>query len=404
VIVCGHYIIFSDAHNRDKILNSSLWQGAFFKLSHWLQTAKTQSKMELTSTKFPTYAKLALIIVGLIGFFYILYVGQDILIPIAFAVIIGILLNPVVNYLVRKGINRVVAIVLSLLGITVIAAAVGFFIGSQLAHFSDTFPQFKERFAVLEKDATNWVSQTLAISKPKIQAWISDAKKGLSSSSMVGKTLGALSGLLVIIILPVYTFLILFYKSRILEFIERLFKRGEQGVVDEVLKETKRLIQSYLIGLSIEAVVVATLNSAALLIIGVQYAVLLGIIGALLNLIPYLGGIIAIALPMLVALATGSPIDALWVFMAYLVVQFLDNNFLVPKIVASKVKLNALVSIIIVLIGNAIWGIPGMFLSIPLTAILKVIFDRIESLKPFGYMLGDEESTTPGIKFRFGKK
>jgi predicted PurR-regulated permease PerM len=360
--------------------------------------------MELTSTKFPTYAKLALIIVGLIGFFYILYVGQEILIPITFAVIIGILLNPVVNYLVRKGINRVVAIVVSLLGITIIAAGIGFFIGSQLSHFSDTFPQFKEKFGVLQKDAIDWVSQTLNISKPKIQTWIYDAKKALSSSSMIGKTLGALSGLLVVIILPVYTFLILFYKSRILEFIERLFKRGEQWVVDEVLKETKGLIQSYLIGLSIEAVVVAVLNSVALLVIGVQYAVLLGIIGALLNLIPYLGGIIAITLPMLVALATGSPIDALWVFIAYLVVQFLDNNFLVPKIVASKVKLNALISIIIVLVGNAIWGIPGMFLSIPLAAILKVIFDRIESLKPFGYMLGDDEPIPSKIKLKFDQK
>jgi predicted PurR-regulated permease PerM len=356
--------------------------------------------MELSTIKLPTYAKLAQIIIGLIGFFYILYIGQAIIIPIIFAVIIGILLNPIVNFLVRKGVNRVIAISFALISVTIIAAAIGLFIGSQLAHFSETFPQFKEKFSILQKDAIDWVSQTFNISKPKIQAWIADTEKGLGNSSMIGKTLGALSSMLVLIILPVYTFLILYYKPRILEFIERLFKKDEQDVVDEVLTETKTLIQSYLIGLSIEAIIVATMNSVALLIIGVQYAVLLGIIGALLNLIPYLGGLIAIALPMLVALATGSPIDVLWVFIAYLIVQFLDNNFLVPKIVASKVRLNALISIIIVLVGNALWGIPGMFLSIPLTAILKVIFDRIESLKPLGFLLGDEESKGRSFKWR----
>jgi predicted PurR-regulated permease PerM len=108
-----------------------------------------------------------------------------------------------------------------------------------------------------------------------------------------------------------------------------------------------------------------------LLIIGIDYAILIGIIGALLNIIPYIGGLIAIAIPVLLAIATKNPIDALWVFIAYMIVQFIDNNFFVPKIVASKVKVNALVSIVVVLIGGALWGVPGMFLSIPLTASLK---------------------------------
>ncbi|MEJ7644862.1 MAG: AI-2E family transporter [Chryseolinea sp.] len=357
-----------------------------------------------STTKLPIYTKLAQIIVGLIGFFFILYIGQEIIVPITFAIIIAILLNPVVNFLVRKGVNRVLAISIALIGVSAIAVGIGFFIGSQLAHFSDTLPQFKEKFGVLQKDAIDWVSETFNVSKTKIQAWITDTKKGLGKSGIIGKTLSALTSLLVLIILPVYTFLILYYKPRILEFIERLFKKDKHDVVEEVLKETKTLIQSYLVGLSIEAVIVATLNSVALLIIGVQYAILLGIIGALLNLIPYLGGLIAITLPMLVALATGEPIDVLWVLIAYIVVQLLDNNFLVPKIVASKVRLNALISIIVVLIGNALWGISGMFLSIPITAILKVIFDRIESLKPFGFLLGDEESAGAGLNFRSRKR
>jgi predicted PurR-regulated permease PerM len=131
------------------------------------------------------------------------------------------------------------------------------------------------------------------------------------------------------------------------------------------------------------------LNSTALLIIGVDYAILFGIIGAILNLIPYIGGIVAISLPMMMALLTGTPMKALLVLGAYVLIQLIDNNYLVPKVVASKVKVNALISIIVVLIGGALWGVAGMFLSIPLTAICKVVFDRIESLKPIGFLIGD---------------
>ena len=189
-----------------------------------------------------------------------------------------------------------------------------------------------------------------------------------------------------------------------LDFIGQLFPDEKHEIVHDVLTQTKSLIQSYLVGLLLEASIVATMNSTALLLLGIEYAILIGIIGALLNLIPYIGGIIAIALPMLVALATKEPVYVLFVFAAYLVVQLIDNNFIVPKVVASKVKINALVSIVVVLIGGALWGVAGMFIAIPLTAILKVIFDRIDSLKPFGFLLGDTMPQIGKDFFRIKKK
>lgn len=92
------------------------------------------------------------------------------------------------------------------------------------------------------------------------------------------------------------------------------------------------------------------------MIIGIDYAILLGVIDALLNMIPYIGGLVAISLPMLMAIATRSPTAALLVFVVYLAVQFGDNNYIVPRVVASRVKLNALVSIVMVLVGGALWG------------------------------------------------
>jgi len=354
--------------------------------------------------KLPVYAKLSLITIGLLAFFYILYIGQDIFVPLIFSTIIAILLNPVVNYLTRKGLNRVVAIIIVLSVALLIIAALMYLLASQVSNFTESLPQLKQKTAVLFNDITDWISQKFNIGKPKIAAWVDKTKgEGMNNSSaVIGETLGTISGVLVLIfLLPVYIFMILFYKPLLLEFIAQLFERDKHKIVAEVLVEIKALIQSYLIGLLLEAALVAALNSIALLIIGIKYAVLIGIIGALLNIIPYIGGIIAISIPMLLAFATKDPISALWVFIAYIFVQFIDNNFFVPKIVASKVKVNALVSIIVVLIGGALWGVPGMFLSIPLTAIVKVIFDRIEPLKPFGFLIGDNQPEIGKVIFKF---
>lgn len=351
----------------------------------------------------PFYVKCSQVIVGVIGLFYILFIGRDILVPLVFAVIISILLNPIVNYLISKRMNRVLAIFISITIGTVLILGILGFIYSQVKHFSDTVPQLKESFTRLYNDVIGWISDTFNIESPKIEAWITKTKEEQmqGGGSMIGETLGTLSGGLVIIFLmPVYIFMILFYKPLLLDFIDQLFPKTKQSTVEEILKETKTLIQSYLIGLLVEAAIVAVLNSAGLLILGIRYAILIGILGALLNMIPYIGGVVAIAMPVIIALTTKEPVYALFVIGVYIVIQFIDNNLIVPKIVASRVKINALVSIIIVLIGGALWGVAGMFLSIPLTAILKVIFDRIEPLKPLGFLLGD---TMPEIGKSFFK-
>ena len=175
--------------------------------------------------------------------------------------------------------------------------------------------------------------------------------------------------------------------------------------MSEIINQTKTVIQRYLVGLVIEAIMVAALDTAALLILGIEYALLIGILGALLNMIPYIGGLVAVAMPMIVALVTkSSPLYVFYVLAAYYFIQLIDNNYIVPYIVASKVKINALFSIIVVIAGNALWGIPGMFLAIPLLAIIKLICDHIESLKPLGFLLGDTMPPILKIKTIFKKK
>lgn len=340
----------------------------------------------------PFYFKLSHILIGIVGFIFIMVVGQDIIAPLIFAMIIAILLNPIVNFLVKKRVNRVLAISISLILALLFTTGLIYFIGSQISLFSDALPQLKQRFLAMFNHTEVWISKHFNISTSKIDAWVTAQKKeGINnSSSVIGQTLSTIGGLFVMILLvPVYVFLFLFYKPLLLEFIHKIFPVNKDSTVNEVLSEIKALIQSYLIGLLIEAGIVATLNTCGLLLIGIDYAILIGIIGAILNLIPYIGGIVATLLPITLAFATKEPIHALYVFILYCSVQIIDNNFIVPKIVASKVKINALASIVIVLIGGALWGVAGMFLSLPLIAICKVIFDRVDPLQPIGFLLGD---------------
>ncbi len=351
----------------------------------------------------PYYLKLSQILLGIGVFFYIMVVGQSILIPLIFSTLFAIVLNPFVDFLCKHRFNRVLAIAVALFVGIVLVFGIMYFLSTQASIFTKTFPQFKLKFNALLEEAITWVTTHTSIERQKIDEWVVKAQSDAlqTGATYLGHSLGTITNLLVVVFLiPVYVFMILFYKPLLLGFIAKVFPQSRHGVVLEVLQQTKTLIQSYLIGLLVEAAIVAVLNSVGLMVLGIQYAILLGVIGALLNMIPYIGGVIAIAMPMLIAFATKTPTSALLVFIVYMVVQFIDNHYIVPSIVASKVKINALVSIVVVLVGGALWGVPGMFLSIPITAIVKVVFDRIAPLKPFGFLLGDDQPPIGKILFQ----
>ena len=348
--------------------------------------------------KLPFYAKAALLLVGLYVFISMLYIAQDIIVPIVFAVIIAIVLHPVVNFFIDHKIPKVLAIIITLFLTFVVVAALAILIFRQASKFSETWPVLVEKFTLMLSQATSWFSKYFDINPWSVHKWIVKTKAELLSNSnaAIGQTLFAVGNTVVVLFLvPVYVFIILYYNKLLIEFIHRLFGPENHKDVSKIVSQTKSVIQRYLVGLVIEAALVAVMEIAALLLLGIDYAILLGILGALLNVIPYIGGLVAVALPMLVALATkDSGMYALYILVIYYIIQLIDNNYIVPIIVSSKVKINALFSIIVVFAGNALWGIPGMFLSIPLLAIIKLIFDHIEPLKPWGFVLGDTMPAT----------
>jgi len=350
--------------------------------------------------RYPFYLKATVVLFGLTLLVYALINLRGILTPLCFALMLAILLNRLVHVFQRLRITRIWSIILSLLIAFTIILGVGYFLSSQILSFGDDLPVLKKKFIELFTQFQGWINANLGVNITKQNQWLSEAE--VSIKPLIGQTIGSMAGALgVFFLLPVYTFLILFYKNLILTFLYEVFAEADSKKVADVLLETKTAIQRYMVGLLLEGMVVAILNIAALLILGVKYAVLLGLIGAILNVLPYIGGFVAIVLPVIVATITKDGIHTqVLVTLSYLLIQFIDNHVLIPLIVSSRVKINALISIVVVLLGGAMWGVSGMFLSIPFTGVLKIMFDRVEELKPWGKLLGSEVPTIRRLTLR----
>lgn len=348
--------------------------------------------MNSNYSTIPAYIRYSIFFTGICALGFLVYIGQDIIIPICFALLFAILLDPLVTFFQKIKIPRTLAITLAIIVAFLLISVSIYFISNQLSLFNESFPKFREKFHIVSEQIKSWMSSEFNISLQTINSQTDKWSKSIfdKSGAMIGYSVNKVTELIIMwLLIPVYVYLFLYYQTLLLLFIERVSDKEDQKKIGEVMIEGKKMIQSYLLGLLFEAIIMSILNSVGLLILGIEYAVLLGIVGALLNVIPYLGGIVSTALPMLVAIVTKDSLSSpLLVLGVYLLIQFIDNNFIVPFVVASRVKINALFSIIVVLVFGSLFGIAGMFLAIPFIAIAKIIFDRVESLKPYGLLLG----------------
>jgi predicted PurR-regulated permease PerM len=355
--------------------------------------------MEIIKQKQPFYQRLAMVLLSLSLILTIMYIGGDIIMPLLLATLIAILLRPVVVFFNTKlKIPHVIAVLIAVLLFVVFVVSIVFFISWQVTDFVEDWPKIKYNMTANYENLQRWIKDSFNISYKKQETYIESVKHDslTNKKELVGSTISTFSStVLNLVLIPLYTFLILLYRNLFKKFLSKLVRKENHQILVEILSEIKLVVQSYIVGLLIEMGIVAILTTIGLMIIGVPYAILLGTITAVLNLIPYIGILCAGAISILVALTNVTDFStAFGVIVVNAVVQLIDNNFLVPKVVASKVKLNALISIIAVFIGGAIGGMTGMFLAIPLCAILKVIFDRIEGLEPWGYLFGDDMPKT----------
>ncbi len=347
----------------------------------------------MNSDNEPFYKKFAFNLLSIGILCIALIYGGDLIMPLVCAILLATLLLPFTNFLARKKFPKVLSIMIPILLSIVVGAGIIYLLSSQIMHFVDDLPALKSRFNEVGNSLQKWFRESTDMTIRKQNVYVKQAVDNLKEKApqIAGVTVGSITGVLTyIFLLPIYTFLILYYRGVIKQFLVKVFTNGSDSKVKEILSTSTRISQQFVTGLLIETAIVFTLNSAGFLILGIKYAIFLALLAALLNLIPYVGMLTANILCMIITLVTSnSTSDVLWVGAILAVVQIVDNNITMPLIVGNKVRINALATIIGVLIGGALCGIPGMFLAIPALAVCKVICDRVEELKPWGALLGD---------------
>lgn len=351
--------------------------------------------MESSEVKFPLYAKVSLTLISLSIIFTVLYYGQHIIIPLLLSLLFAILLRPLVVVFNKKlKFPHVIAVLVAVTIFVVFVSAIVFFISWQVSDITHDWNKIKHNISLHYEHLQHWIKQRYHLSYNKQESYIQQVRDESrnGNSELMSNTISSFTDtLLNTILIPIYTFLILLYKNLFIKFLSKIVQKSKEHILEDILTQIKTVVQSYIVGLLIEMGIVGTLTTIGLMLLGVEYAVLLGVITALLNLIPYIGILVASVITVLATLVNSSELSVvLGVLGLSVFVQFIDNNILVPKIIGNKVRINALVSIVGVIIGGALAGIAGMFLAIPMIAILKVIFDRIDALSPWGYLMGDD--------------
>jgi len=356
----------------------------------------------------PFYNKFAKILFILIALTYIAVQTKEILCPLIFSCLFSILLLPLAAFLESKvKLSRSVASMFSVLLFLASISLFIFVIGTQISNLANDWTQFQKQLSSSIDHVQYWINSTFHVTEQKQTLYVKSttAKIMASGTVIIGATLLSLSSLLLFFIFTfIFTFFFLLYRGQIKKFLISVFPNENAVIVIDIIEQVQKIVRKYIIGLLIEMGIVATVVSVAFLALGIKYAVLLGLVTGLFNIVPYIGIFTALIISTLITFATATASKVILVISILIITHLTDSNILLPLVVGSKVKINALITVLGVIIGEMIWNIPGMFLSIPVIAVLKIIFDRVKSLKPWGMILGDEEMKQKKLAAKLIKK
>lgn len=347
--------------------------------------------MKQNTTSSNRVLRIAAVFIILTSILFLLYIAANIIAPLILSLLLAILLHPVEKFLHNKcRIPTVLSVLFTIIFAALITIALVGFLGMKFALFLDDLPMINKQIQVNFHELQRWIQESFGYDYSEQQNYFNHFFS--SNQELILNSFNKLtSSLYFFVLIPIYTFFILIYRSLLLNFIIKLTPESKVANTQKILINLKHLLGNYIVGLVIQVICISTLIGFAYYLIGMKYFVFLGILTGLLNLIPYIGIIIAGVLSCLVALTITSDLSIIfWVIGVNGIVQFFDNNFLVPKVIGSQVSINALASLVGVIVGGAIAGISGMFLAIPVLAILKVLLDSSPNTEPFGYLLGDD--------------
>lgn len=354
------------------------------------------------SEQYPFWFRRTITLLGLCLLFVILSYGKFILMPLALSALLAMLLEPVSRWLEKLRLGRAVAIILSMTLVFVLLAGIFSLLSYQFVQFADRLPEAGARLQQVSADLLNFFENTFGIAPERQVAFLQQGIQKIidQSGQYVTTALGATTGILTVLgLLPIFIFFMMYYKEMYQTFLRKVWQERSNASVEVVIGGIQSVTQNYLAGLLIVVVILGILNAVGLLIIGLDNAIFFATFAAMLAVIPYIGIIIGSLPAVLYALLfSGSLWMPLAVIAVFAVVQFLEGNFITPNIIGSRVSINPFMALIALLIGGQIWGIVGMIIFVPFVGILKCIFDEVDALRPYGYLLGNTVQYEKAVK------
>lgn len=330
----------------------------------------------------------------LIGVVFSLYVLKPVVVPLLIAGIMSVAVFPLVRiFEVRLKFNRLFSALVSILILLLVIFALVIFIGYQLSDIVSKSDSYVEKLNEIYQDGMHQFEAKFGIKKNELSGSNFNMGKSIKDNfdSIMQFITASGSVFSDLILIPLYMFFFLLYRKFFKSFIFRVFaKEGNSNKIKFILNKLYEVQLNYLLGLITVMGIVGVLNSIGLLALGIENPFFYGFLAAFLLLIPYIGILIGSVIPALIALVTK---DSAWysvgVIGVFMFIQFLEGNFITPKITGSKVSINSLVAIVSLIIFSMLWGIAGMILALPITASLKILFDTNANLKPYGFLLGE---------------
>lgn len=345
----------------------------------------------------PFYIKLACILISIIAVVYIASVGQTIIVPFILGSLFALLLTPFAAWMERKlRMPRILASLISLLLFFTLLTGIVVLLGSQMTNLKEDWPAFEKQVVAGLESFQDWIAATFNIDYSDQMEYVTDTltKSVSRGTAILGVAILSMSSTFILLVFTfLYTFFILVYRRHIVRFLLLLNHSNHHNTVLDIVSQIQYVVKRYLIGLFLQMIIVATMTFIALTIIGVKYSLMLAIFTGFFNVLPYVGIFLSMLVISLITFATSSLLHVVFVLVALAVIHFIDSNFVVPKIVGSKVQVNSMVAMMAIFFGELLWGISGMFLAIPILAICKIVFDRVLELKPWGFLLGEDDDS-----------
>ena len=344
----------------------------------------------------PGLARLNKILLFAILITIVLYFGREFFKLISFAGLLAMLMTPVANRLEKHRFSRVLSSLISVLIIIAAFSGVLILLTAQIGNIGKELPLILLRYEEIKSDIQLWINASLGVSSGQLRVHASDAFNNAGSflTSMVKSTFTFIGSLFLVL---VFIFLFLMQRNKYENFVVMLYKEEKRTEAKEMIGEISKVAQQYLSGRLAAGLIMGILFLIGFAVIGLKNAVVLSIIVAIMTIIPYVGALIGGLVPFFISIIEGSFNQSLWVVIIILIVNVIDHYFIEPYIVGSSVNISPFFTIFVLILGGVIWGIAGIILFLPLSGILKIVFEKVEGLQPYGFLIGDQRASSESV-------